>query len=84
MTEKSTGEEYAVKIIDISGEKGEGDTQVEQTKRDTYREIRVLRMCGGHPNISQSSSLSLSIAECFYHAKICSLTGTICIMYLQP
>lgn len=40
-----------MKIIDISGEKGE-TAQVEQTKKDTYREIRILRMCAGHPNIS--------------------------------
>lgn len=52
MVEKKTGKEYAVKIIDISGEKGE-EEQVEQTKQDTIREIRILRMCAGHPNISK-------------------------------
>ncbi|CAL1537158.1 unnamed protein product [Lymnaea stagnalis] len=52
VVEKTTGQEFAVKIIDISGEKGEV-AQVEQTKKDTYREIRILRMCGGHPNISE-------------------------------
>ena len=52
VTEKTTGVEYAVKIIDISGERGESD-QVDQIKRDTFREIRILRMCNGHPNISK-------------------------------
>ena len=51
-TEKNTGKEYAVKIIDISGEKS--DTyQAEQTKRDTIREINILRLCTGHPQISK-------------------------------
>ncbi|KAK3083374.1 hypothetical protein FSP39_021016 [Pinctada imbricata] len=47
--EKDTGKEYAVKIIDISGEK---DNYVaEQTKRETIREINILKMCNGHPHI---------------------------------
>ncbi|CAG5124048.1 unnamed protein product [Candidula unifasciata] len=50
VTEKSTGVEYAVKIIDISGEKGE-ITQLDQVKKDTYREISILRMCAGHSHI---------------------------------
>ncbi|XP_067681282.1 phosphorylase b kinase gamma catalytic chain, skeletal muscle/heart isoform-like [Haliotis asinina] len=48
--EKTSGTEYAVKIIDISGEKGE-EHQVEQLRRDTSREINILRMCAGHPHI---------------------------------
>ena len=54
-TEKSTGKEYAVKIIDISGEKVE-DYVAELTRRDTIREINILRLCTGHPNISKSNS----------------------------
>ncbi|XP_052222433.1 phosphorylase b kinase gamma catalytic chain, skeletal muscle/heart isoform-like isoform X2 [Dreissena polymorpha] len=49
-TEKNTGKEYAVKIIDISGEKTD-NYQAEQTKRDTIREINILRMCISHPQI---------------------------------
>lgn len=49
---KQTGQQYAVKIIDISGEKSE-DFHTEQTKRETMREINILRMCSGHPNIIQ-------------------------------
>lgn len=51
-TEKNTGKEYAVKIIDISGEKTDS-YQAEQTKRDTIREINILRLCTGHPQISK-------------------------------
>lgn len=55
-TEKNTGKEYAVKIIDISGE--HTDTyQAEQTKRDTIREINILRMCTGHEQISKYTIL---------------------------
>lgn len=50
VVEKKTGKEFAVKIIDISGEKGEAE-QVEQTKRETLREVSILRTCAGHPNI---------------------------------
>lgn len=52
--EKGTGNEYAVKIIDISGEKGE-EFLAEETKRDTVREINVLRLCIDHPHISEYS-----------------------------
>lgn len=47
---KDTGQEYAVKIIDISGEKAE-DFHADQTKHETIREINILKMCDGHPNI---------------------------------
>ncbi|XP_045173227.2 phosphorylase b kinase gamma catalytic chain, skeletal muscle/heart isoform-like isoform X2 [Mercenaria mercenaria] len=49
-TEKNTGKEYAVKIIDISGERSDS-YQTEQTKDDTIREINILRMCTGHEQI---------------------------------
>ncbi|KAJ8312282.1 hypothetical protein KUTeg_009655 [Tegillarca granosa] len=50
--EKETGQEYAVKIIDISGEKVES-YQADLIKRDTIREINILRMCSGHEHIIQ-------------------------------
>lgn len=49
-TEKNTGKEFAVKIIDISGERTD-NYQAELTKRDTIREINILRMCTGHEHI---------------------------------
>ena len=51
-TEKTTGNEYAVKIIDISGE-NQDNYEAEQTKHDTIREINILRMCTGHEHISK-------------------------------
>ncbi|XP_064612720.1 phosphorylase b kinase gamma catalytic chain, skeletal muscle/heart isoform-like isoform X2 [Liolophura sinensis] len=48
--EKVSGKDFAVKIIDISGEKGEADL-VEQTKKETTMEINILLMCKDHPNI---------------------------------
>lgn len=50
VVEKKTGKEFAVKIIDISGEKAES-AQVEQTKKETIREVNILRTCAGHTNI---------------------------------
>ncbi|GFN99441.1 phosphorylase b kinase gamma catalytic chain, skeletal muscle isoform [Plakobranchus ocellatus] len=70
VTEKTTGVEYAVKIIDISGEKGEHD-QVEQIKRDTFREIRILRMCGGHPNIIELRDVFETPTFIFLVFEIC-------------
>lgn len=52
--EKETGEEFAVKIIDISGEKSD-IYEADLTKKDTIREINILRMCKGHDNISKTS-----------------------------
>ena len=50
--EKETAKEYAVKIIDISGEKQES-YQAEQIEQDTLREINILKMCDGHKHISK-------------------------------
>lgn len=55
--EKETDEEFAVKIIDISGEKSD-IYEADLTKKDTIREINILRMCKGHDNISKTSVLS--------------------------
>ncbi|CAF0962595.1 unnamed protein product [Brachionus calyciflorus] len=40
--EKSTGKEYAVKIVEYSGP---------ELKEATLREIEIMRLIGGHPNI---------------------------------
>lgn len=52
--EKDTGQEFAVKIIDISGEKSD-IYEADLTKRDTVREINILKMCNGHDNISKQT-----------------------------
>jgi len=70
VTEKSSGVEYAVKIIDISGEKGE-EQSLEQLKRDTHREIRVLRLCGGHPSIIELHDVFETPTFIFLVFEIC-------------
>jgi hypothetical protein len=63
--EKKTNKQYAVKIIDISGEKSnDNNVSVEQIKADTLREVNVLRMCSGHPNISQWSFVCVCVRAC--------------------
>lgn len=52
--EKETGREFAVKIIDISGEKSD-IYEADLTKKDTVREINILKMCKGHDNISKQT-----------------------------
>ncbi|XP_070205837.1 phosphorylase b kinase gamma catalytic chain, skeletal muscle/heart isoform-like isoform X2 [Littorina saxatilis] len=51
VVEKANGKEYAVKIIDISGERDTCKANIETLKSDTIREVSLLRMCAGHPNI---------------------------------
>ncbi len=40
--EKSTSKEYAVKIVEYSGP---------EVKESTLREIEIMKLIGGHPNI---------------------------------
>jgi phosphorylase kinase gamma subunit len=40
--EKSSGKEYAVKIVEYSGP---------EVKESTLREIEIMKLIGGHPNI---------------------------------
>ncbi|KRX80017.1 Phosphorylase b kinase gamma catalytic chain, skeletal muscle/heart isoform [Trichinella sp. T6] len=47
---KSTGKEYAVKIIDVSSEKAT-EEQARELRETTLREIRILKMMAGHQNI---------------------------------
>lgn len=49
--EKETQKEYAVKIIDVSGENCSDNYPVEQAKEDTMREIKVLKLCSNHKYI---------------------------------
>ncbi|KAL8621557.1 hypothetical protein ACOMHN_026229 [Nucella lapillus] len=49
--EKETQREYAVKIVDISGERAENAAAVAMTKAETRREVNILKMISGHPNI---------------------------------
>lgn len=53
---KYTGEELAVKVIEITAEKMTVQ-QLEEVKNSTLKEIHVLNVLKGHPSISES--------ECF-------------------
>lgn len=50
---KHTGQEYAVKIIEITAEKMT-EQQLEEVKSSTLKEIHVLDLVKGHPSISES------------------------------
>ena len=49
---KQTGQELAVKIIEITAEKMTL-LQLEEVKTSTLKEIQVLNMVKGHPSISK-------------------------------
>lgn len=52
--EKATGKEYAVKIVEYSGP---------DLKESTLREIEIMRLIGGHPNISKPLFGQLSFSS---------------------
>lgn len=49
---KHTGQEFAVKIIEITAEKMTVQ-QLEEVKSSTLKEIHVLNVLKGHPSISE-------------------------------
>ncbi len=53
---KHTGQEFAVKIIEITAEKMT-EQQLEEVKSSTLKEIHVLNVVKGHPSISESDVL---------------------------
>ena len=50
--EKETGRSYAVKIIDVTSE-GALDYQAEELRIATKKEMNILKLCAGHPHISE-------------------------------
>ena len=50
--EKSSGKEYAVKIIDLTGENDDEDL-INEIRTQTRREMNILRMCAEHAHISK-------------------------------
>lgn len=48
--EKSTGQEFAVKIMELSQDK-DSDDSAEELRNETKKEIKILRMCAEHENI---------------------------------
>lgn len=57
--EKSTGKEYAVKIVEYSGP---------DLKESTVREIEIMRLIGGHPNISKLGRSLVTLVAQRHHA----------------
>ncbi len=49
--ERSTGQEFAVKILDVTTEKMTDD-QAAELRESTMSEIRILRLLTGHEHIS--------------------------------
>ncbi|XP_078064553.1 phosphorylase b kinase gamma catalytic chain, liver/testis isoform-like [Mustelus asterias] len=47
---KLTGQEYAVKIIEVTAE-GMSQEQLDEVRRSTEKEIEILQVVSGHPSI---------------------------------
>ena len=50
---KPTCQEYAVKIIDITGGGSFSSEEVQELREATQKEVDILRKVSGHPNISE-------------------------------
>lgn len=50
---KPTCQEYAVKIIDITGGGSFSSEEVQELREATLKEVDILRKVSGHPNISE-------------------------------
>ena len=61
--EKVTGNEYAVKIIDLTSEE-DSEFQMEQIRTATRKEISILRLAAEHANISEYLGGG-SVSECW-------------------
>lgn len=69
-TEKASGQEFAVKIIDLTGET-ESDTHVDDERIAMKKEIHQLRTCAGHTNIIELHDTFESIAFIFLVFEVC-------------
>lgn len=67
--EKATGNEYAAKIIDVSGDME--DSSGCTLRQATWREIRVLRMMAGHPYIIELYDVFESSTYIFLVFELC-------------
>lgn len=65
--EKSTGRQYAVKIIEIfTDSQGPDDDptslavdeELEELRKSTMKEVDILKACAGQPHISKSADFS--------------------------
>lgn len=53
VVEKETGQEYAAKVIDLTGDKDTTDDQLEEFRAATIKEMMILRVCADHHHISK-------------------------------
>jgi len=67
---KETGESFAVKIIDVSQDVV--DTDGLSLREQTFREISILRLVGGHDNIIQLLDVFESVTYIFLVFELCS------------
>ncbi|KAI0231010.1 Phosphorylase b kinase gamma catalytic chain, liver/testis [Lamellibrachia satsuma] len=70
-SEKATGHEYAVKIIDLTGENDSVD-QIDADRTTTKQEINQLIMCAGQQNIIELHDTFESSAFIFLIFEFCS------------
>lgn len=69
---RHTGQELAVKIIEITAEKMTVQ-QLEEVRNSTLKEIQVLNMVKGHSSISRWQFCSKEMLKCFLFFPHCEL-----------
>ncbi|CAD5126048.1 DgyrCDS14221 [Dimorphilus gyrociliatus] len=69
--EKETGHHYAVKIIDLTGDKDSENDHREELRIATKKEINVLRMCAQHQNIIELHNTFESPTFIFLVFELC-------------
>lgn len=75
---RHTGQELAVKIIEITAEKMT-EQQLEEVKTSTLKEIHVLNMVKGHPSISMLDvSFMPANLSCLFSVQLKSTKAMVC------
>lgn len=67
--EKSTGRQYAVKIIEVTDSEMTDDDrtslavdeELEELRKSTMKEVDILKVCAGQPHISKSAVFIFSL-----------------------
>lgn len=77
VVEKETGQEYAAKVIDLTGDKDTTDDQLDEFRAATIKEMMILRLCDDHHHISkrpyQRNKKKFTVLA---HSYICKTTNT--------
>lgn len=69
--EKSSGREYAVKVIDVSGDVHPNSEEARDVYEAAMKEIQALRLLAGHSNIIELHDVFVSPAFLFLVFEIC-------------